>query len=145
MLSPVKTKLGCWPVVLVEVLLVLLLLDGLEARRSIQGTATCLPPAVLVLEDEPTLLPPTALLPPKLLPWELLELPSELSVELLLLGDVLEVPLEELLPPGVVAPPVLPLPIDELREMTAKSMRPDPGLTMMSLIVPISLPELLVT
>jgi hypothetical protein len=187
-------------VVLVEGVLVEveLLLAVLPDRRSIQGTATCLPPEVLVLDEEPTLLPPTALLPPKLLlPWEPLdEVPSELSEELLLgmalevpleelvlgvalevpleelalgvaleipleelllgvaleipleelvLGVALEVPLEELLPPGVVALPVLPLPSDELTEMTAKSMRPDPGLTMISLIVPISLPELLVT
>jgi hypothetical protein len=186
-------------VVLVEGVLVEveLLLAVLPDRRSIQGTATCLPPEGLVLDEEPTLLPPTALLPPKLLPWEPLdEVPSELSEELLLgmalevpleelvlgvaleipleelvlgvaleipleelvlgvaleipleelvLGVALEVPLEELLPPGIVALPVLPLPSDELTEITAKSMRPDPGLTMISLIVPISLPELLVT
>jgi hypothetical protein len=92
----------------------------LAARNSIQGTATCFP----VLDDEPRLLPPTPLLLPELAGSE-------------------EMPLEELLPLGLVAPPTPPAP-EELNERAAKSIRPEPGLMMTSLIVPIWLPELLV-
>lgn len=70
-----------------------------------------------------------------------LELDPLVPLELLPLGLV---PPEELLPPGVVAPPVLLLP-DELRERIAKSTFPDDGLMITSLMVPSSLPELLVT
>ncbi len=66
-----------------------LLLD--DGRRSIHGTATCLPEA-------------------------LAELPDVVD-ELALLPELLEAP-------------------DELRESTAKSIRPDAGLIMVSLIVP---------
>lgn len=121
LLSPVNTKLGCCPVVLAALVPLVL---GDDGRRSIQGTATCLPPVLA----EPALVPPTALLPPK--PLELEDVP---------LG---EVPVEELVPLGLVAAPVLLL--EALSERTAKSMRPEPGLTIRSLIVPISLPELLV-
>lgn len=121
MLSPVNTKPG-WLVVLV-----VLVVPLPEERKSIQGTATCLP----VLEADPRLLPPAVLLPPTAL----------LLLELLV-SD--EVAVEELLPLGLVAPPVLPAP-DELNEITAKSIRPEPGLRMTSLIVPIWFPELPVT
>ena len=90
--SPLKTKLVCPPELPVEVVVVLLL--PLEfARKSIQGTATCLPPALeVLLEGE-----------------ELLEAPEELS------------------------------------ERTAKSIRPELGLIITSLMVPNSPLELLVT
>ena len=78
------------------------------------------------------LLPPTALL---LLGVVSEEIPLE---ELPLLGK--ELPVEELLLLGLVAPPELPA--DELSDITAKSMRPDPGLIIRSLMVPISLLEL---
>lgn len=97
-----------------------------EGRKSIHGTATCFPPAEL--EEEPRLLPPVVLLPPAAV---LLE---EVSVD--------EVPLEELVPLGLVALPVLPAPAEELNDTTAKSSRPAPGLMITSLIVPTSLPEL---
>jgi len=115
-LSPVKVKDGA--------VVVLVALEPLAERSSIQGTAICFPPAV---DDEPTLLPPTALLPPALV---------EPGVE--------ELSLEELLPLGLVAAPVLLEPLEALRESTAKSMRPEVGLTIRSLIEPMELPELLV-
>lgn len=87
-------------------------------RRSIQGTATCLP----LLEEE----------------LELAELWSE---ELELPPGLVLLP--ELLPEGLVAPPELLL--LELSERMAKSMRPEPGLTMTSLTVPSVSPEELLT
>ncbi len=92
--SPLNVKAGCC-----ELELVLPLTEELpedEGRRSIQGTATCLPPAELVDELE-----------------ELI--PVLLDVEL---GVVL------LVPPS-------------FKEMTANSSRPELGLTIKSLIVPI--------
>ena len=99
--SPLNVKVGCC-----ELELVLLVADELlpdiEGRSSIQGTATCFPPAELVEAVE------------ELIPV-LLEV--ELGVVLLLL-----------------APP-------SLKEMTANSSRPEFGLTMKSLTVPICVPE----
>lgn len=46
LLSPLNTKLSCWPVVLLIVLLEVELeveLAAEEGRSNIQGTATCLP------------------------------------------------------------------------------------------------------
>jgi hypothetical protein len=46
LLSPLNTKLSCWPVVLLIVLLPVELeveLAAEEGRSNIQGTATCLP------------------------------------------------------------------------------------------------------
>ena len=117
MVSPVNTKLA-W--------LVVLEVPVLEVRNSTHGTATCLPE----LED-PRLLPPVVLLPP-----------TALLLTALLVSA--EVPLDELLPLGVVAPPVPPAP-EELNDRTAKSIRPEPGLMIRSLIVPTWLPQLLVT
>jgi hypothetical protein len=71
------------------------------------------------------LLPPTALLLPELL----------VSAE---------VPLEELRPLGLVAPPALAA-SEKLSDRTAKSMRPAPGLIITSRILPIWPPEPLVT
>lgn len=85
-----------------------------EECNNIQGTATCLPPAA------------AALLPAVPLPA-------------LLLPKPLEVPLEELVPLGLVAAPVL---LAALNDKTAKSMRPETGFTIISLIVPTPLPEL---
>lgn len=78
--SPAKVKLVVCPLVLVPACM-------LAGRNSIQGTATCLPPA-----------------------------------------EVAEVP---------PAPP--------LKEITAKSIRPEVGLMMVSLMVPSVSPELLLT
>jgi hypothetical protein len=47
-LSPEKTKLGCCKLVL---LVAEALTPWLEERRSIQGTATCLPPAAGLVEE----------------------------------------------------------------------------------------------
>jgi hypothetical protein len=113
----VKTKLGG----------VVLEVPVLAARNNIQGTATCFP----LLDDEPRLLPPVVLLPP-----------TALLLPELLVSE--EVPVEELVPLGLVAAPVLLAP-EELNDRTAKSMRPEPGLMMTSLIEPIWLPELPVT
>jgi len=110
LVSPANTKLGVWPVMLVEVVLVEVLLGVVELAipdeeilKSIQGTATCLPPAEAVEEVVPVAL----------------ELVS--AVEL-------------------VAPAALPL-----KERIANSSLPDEGLMIVSLIVPISLPEELLT
>ncbi len=99
LVSPAKTKLGCCPVEGVELLAVdeLLLADD-DGRRSIQGTATCLPEAL-----------------------------EEVPVE----AELLELELPELLPE-------LP---DELSEITAKSIRPEAGLMIVSLMVPNVSPE----
>ena len=99
--SPEKVKLGCWPLVPARPLELPPLADG---RKSIHGTATCLPAAPEVEEVAPGVV--------------LVELPG-----LVLL-------LEELAPE---APP--------LKEMTAHSTRPDAGSTMVSLMVPMSLPD----
>lgn len=100
--SPLKTKLVCPPELPVEVVVLLLLLPLGFARKSIQGTATCLPPALEVLEVEEEL---------EVLPEgdELLDAPEELS------------------------------------DRTAKSIRPELGLIITSLMVPNSPLELLVT
>ncbi len=108
-MSPAKTKLGCWLLVVDALVLEALLLDG---RNSIQGTATCFP--------------------------EELELPVELDSPLEL-PEVLELlddpaPVDEL--PGEVALPDAPELPDELSEITAKSIRPEAGLMIVSLIVP---------
>jgi hypothetical protein len=146
--SPVNTKLIICP-------LVLLLLDVLadddaddaaddDGRRSIHGTATCLPllldnpdvlellpgvvlPGVVLLDVPALVLPPPALLLPPgraLLPGVGLGVPPD---------D--EEPPEE--PLGVVPPP-MPL---MLKDKIAKSIRPDAGLIIESLIVPIVSPE----
>jgi hypothetical protein len=113
-----------------------LLLES-EVLKSIQGTATCLPPAKLELLELPRLLP---LVPPK----PLLELLGE--VELLELGlvelDEPEVPELVELPAGLVEAPVL---LELLNERIAKSIRPEAGLIMQSLIVPSWLPDVPVT
>jgi hypothetical protein len=118
--SPANTKVGCW-----LVLVVAPLPADVEGRKSIQGTATCLPAAVAVLEEDPRLvpLPPAALLSFKLV------VPDE-------------APLKELVPLGLAAPPVPP---EELSDKIANSTRPEPGLMIRSLIAPISVPELLIT
>jgi len=107
--SPMNVKLGCCPAPLVE----LVPPAGELGRKSIQGTATCLP---------------------------LLELLSD-GVVLLLEGLVL---VPELEPEGLLAPPELLLP-EELSERMAKSIRPEPGFTMTSLMVPRVSPEELLT
>ncbi len=102
LVSPANVKLGCCPLVLeelVELLDELLLLEA--GRRSIQGTATCLPEA-------------------------LEELPDVDELALALLPELLEPP-------------------EELSDKTAKSIRPEAGLMMVSLIVPSWLPDVPVT
>jgi hypothetical protein len=94
--SPEKTNAGCWELELEVVPTADELLPEEDARKSIQGTATCLP-----------------------LPEVLDELEDEIPV--LLLPEF---------------PPV--------NEITATSRRPECGLTIKSLIVPISLPDELV-
>ncbi len=130
--SPENTKLICCPLVLPELELEAELLEEDDGRRSIQGTATCLPPAedklLPELLDRPEELPLGLLLPP-----ELLEEPR-LLLELSLL---LELPVED--PLGLLLlPELLPL---ELSERTAKSMRPEVGLIIVSLIVPSVTPD----
>ena len=117
-----------------------LLLPDSEAFRSIQGTATCLPPAKLELLELPRVLP---LEPPRLL----LELLGE--VELLELGlveladpEVSELPVLLEAPDGLVEAPVL---LVLVNERIAKSIRPEVGLMMQSLIVPSWLPDVPVT
>jgi hypothetical protein len=107
LVSPANTKLGVWPVMLVEVVLVEVLLGVVELAipdeellKSIQGTATCLPPTAALEEVVPV------------------------ALEL--------VPEVELVAPA----PALPL-----KERIANSSLPDEGLTIVSLIVPISVPE----
>jgi hypothetical protein len=114
--SPMKVKLGCCPAPLVE----LVPPAGELGRSSIQGTATCLPLLELELEV-------------------LLELLSD-GVVLLLEGLVL---VPELEPEGLLAPPELPL--EELSDRIAKSIRPEPGFTIWSLMVPRVSPEELLT
>lgn len=110
--SPIKVKLCCC-------MPLLLLVAPEEAGfNNIQGTATCLP-----LLEEPELREPLELVPPELL----LEEPG--SVELV----------PELLPEGLVAPPWAPL--EAFKERIAKSIRPEPGLTTRSLMVPRFSPE----
>lgn len=96
LVSPEKTNVGCCELELELVPRADEVLPDEEERKSIQGTATCLPLAVVL--DE----------------------------------------LEELMP-------VLLLPEFPLKEITAHSNLPECGLTMKSLIVPISLPDELVT
>ena len=84
-----------------------------EERNNIQGTATCLPPVELALLAAP--------------PLEVL------------LADPLEVPVEELVPLGLVAAPVL---LGAVNDKTAKSIRPEAAFTIISLIVPTPVPEL---
>ncbi len=101
--SPLKTKLGCWPLVLVPAVLEVELVLLEEGRNNIHGTATCLP-VPLKVDD--------------VLPGVVVAV--ELELELLLLA------------PAVPAP---------LKEITANSRRPEAGLIIVSLIVPISLPD----
>jgi hypothetical protein len=90
LVSPAKLNVGCWELAPVPPTAAALLPDA-EARKSIQGTATCLPLAEAADEvDEPM----------------------------------------------PVLPPALPP-----SEITANSSLPEFGLTMKSLIVPISEPE----
>lgn len=124
-----KVKLGVCPAGVV-VLLVLVPPAGELGRRSNQGTATCLPPVEPV---EPAL-ELSAL-------GELVSaLPSD-GVVLLLLEGLVLVP--EVVPEGLVAPPELLL--AELSERIAKSILPEPGLTIWSLMVPRVSPEELLT
>jgi hypothetical protein len=119
LVSPAKVKLGCCELAVAdETLLELEELPELEVRKSIQGTATCFPlPEALEELAEPI---------PVLLEVELGDVLVEFE-----LGDVLLVePVDELLEP------VLPL-----NERIANSRRPEFGLTMKSLIVPISVPD----
>ncbi len=131
--SPENTKLTCCPLVLprleLELELELELLLEEDGRRSIQGTATCLP----AVEDK---LLPDELLPGVVLPPELELLGEELLLEPP--NELLEEAPEELLPGLELEPELLPL---EFRERTAKSMRPEAGLMISSLIVPTVSPE----
>jgi len=138
LLSPLKTKLTCCPLVVLPKVLVLeaeLLLAKAAGRRSIQGTATCLPlleaKLLPVPEDEPLgLVPlPELLEEPRLLPAELLE-PG-------LRPELLDEPDPEDEPLGLV-----PLPeLLEFSERIAKSIRPEAALMRVSLIVPSVSPE----
>lgn len=125
---PVNVKLGCCS--LEPVVLELLLLPLIEARSRVQGTATCfsLPEEE---DDEETPLP---------------DVPLEDSplLELLLLDGrvVEEVPDELPLVPVPELPPVAAL---ESRSRIAKSMRPDCGLMITSLMLPMVVPCELVT
>lgn len=102
--SPAKVKLGCCELVVAVLLLRLeeLLAPAADERKSIQGTATCLPVAEALDEEAEELMP------------VLLELAPGLVLVL------------ELLP---------------LREMTANSNRPEFGLTIASLMVPMAEPD----
>ena len=102
-----------------------LALEAGDARRSIQGTATCLPPAS---DEEPA---------------ALLGVDEELELRPLALPELELVPLVPEVPP----PPVLllvsrllELPELPLSEITAKSTLPDVGLIRTSLTVPIESP-----
>src|ERR1051325_4840848 len=89
-----------------------------EGRSSGHGTATSLPAPAEEVLDKPEFL-------------------DEASV-VALVPLVLEVPV---VLPVVVFPVVLLLPlVEEVQEITAKSILPEPGLTMISLIVPNSSP-----
>lgn len=130
--SPENTKLTCWPLVLLELRLLLLLELEEDERRSIQGTATCFPEELLLELESPEEL---ELLPdvPEELPLGLELLPELLGLVLLLdppkelLPDV-----PEELPLGLELPPELL----EFNDSTAKSILPEFGLIMVSLIVP---------
>jgi len=100
----------------------------LLGRSKDQGTATCLPELEL---EEPLLPSEEELVPPELVP---LEVPL-----LVLLGDELEPKELELLPGDELAPEEL-LP-EELSERTAHSILPEPGLAIISLMVPSVSPE----
>lgn len=140
LLSPLNTKLTCCPLVLLPREPLLELLDELEpeedGRKSIHGTATCLPleedkllPELLDNPEE--LEPPGLLLPPELL-LEDPELP-----ELSPLEEPLD-PVPEDEPLGLVLAPELLL---EFSDRIAKSILPEFGLMMVSLIVPSVSPE----
>jgi hypothetical protein len=134
LVSPENVKLSCCPLVLLEPRL-LLELEEDDGRRSIHGTATCLPEELLEL-DRPELLPeevPLGLLPlPELLLGvvELLLPPNEL------LDEPDELPLGVELPPDELPPVLL-----ELSDKIAKSIRPELGFIIVSLIVPRVSPE----
>lgn len=138
LLSPLKTKLSCCPLVLLpsELLELGLLPEG-DERRSIHGTAICLPP----LEDK---------LLPELLerPGELAPVPDDEPLGLVAAPELLEPglrPLDELDPEdeplGLVPAPELL----ELSDRIAKSIRPAVGLMIVSLMVPSVSPEAPVT
>lgn len=119
---PENTKEGCCMLVLV--------LEALcEGRNSIHGTATCFPLEEAVLEEVPPREleeePPLELELPGLVELPVLELPG------LVAAPLLEVPEE--VPSVEVPPPTAP----GLNESTAKSILPDIGLTIQSLMVPI--------
>ncbi len=125
--SPEKEKLGCCPELLEVELLVLLLELGDTLKRA-QGTAICFPPELLEVEPRALEVPPGEEAPPVelLVLWPLVSVelvPGEVELELLLV------------PPGLVAEPVLLEPL-ELKERTAKSIRPELGLMITSLMVP---------
>ncbi len=131
--SPLKVKLTelLDPSELVELVeLEELLLPDWLSRKSIQGTATCLPPVELELLEPPSVLP----LEPPLLELGEVELLELGEVELL---DVSELPELLELPDGLLEPPVLP---ELLKDRIAKSIRPEFGLMMQSLIVPNEVP-----
>ena len=96
-----------------------------------------MPPAKLELLELPRVLP----LEP---PTPLLELLGEVELGLVELDEpeVSELPVLLELPDGLVEPPVLPEP---LTERIAKSIRPEVGLIIQSLIVPSWLPDVPVT
>ena len=136
MASPLNTNVT-WPLLapteLVE-LVELVLLPESECLKSIQGTATSLPPAALELLELPRVLP---LAPPT----PLLELLEPGLVELGLVElEVSELPVA--VPEGLVEAPVL---LEPLNERIAKSIRPEVGLMMQSLIVPNWVPDELLT
>ena len=93
-----------------------------DSFKSIQGTATCLPPARLELLGEVELL--------------------ELGLVELDEPEVSELPVLLEVPEGLVELPVLP---ELLNERIAKSIRPEVGLIIQSLIVPSWLPDVPVT
>ena len=133
--SPENVKLTWLLLELAIELVELALLPDSEGFKSIQGTATCLPLAELALLELPRVLP---LEPPK----PLLELLG--VVELLELGvveldepEVSELPVLLELPEGLVEAPAL---LEPLSDRIAKSIRPEVGFTMQSLIVPSELP-----
>lgn len=109
--SPANTKL-VWPLEVAEVLLL-----AIEpGRNSIQGTATCFPPAEVEVLGELLVVADVAL--------EAVELVSE---------EVLD------------GEPLVADPAEAFTETRAKSIRPECGLIITSLIVPSSALELLVT
>jgi len=142
LLSPLKTKLSCCPLVLLpsELVLELLELELLaeeDGRRSIHGTAICLPP----LEDR---------LLPELLerPDELEPVPEDEPLGLVPAPELLEPelrPLDELEPEDEPLGLLLPPELLELTDRIAKSIRPEVGLMIVSLMVPSVSPEAPVT